>query len=241
MPDLRKIHNLTQALAEKRKATARPQAERSWYCIRNEGARAEVWIYDLIGDDGWGGGIAASTFAQELASISAPEIIVHLNSEGGSVFEGLAIYETLKQHPAAILMRVDALAASAASFIMMAGDRIEMARNARVMIHDAAVGYVAAAGNAKDLRAFAEEVISTADLLDDLSNNIADIYAERAGGDVEGWRERMSAETWFSAAQAIEAGLADAIIGEATPAETVAEDTPENFLEFAALIRKAWA
>lgn len=242
MRDFSRLQNL---VAVRHKQAVKAQ---SWYRIRNAGsAQADVYIYDLIGDDGWGGGISARDFAQDIQAVTAPEMVVHISSEGGSVFEGLAIYESIKQHPARVISSIDSLAASAASFIAMAGDHIRMARNARMMMHDAAVGYVAAAGNARDLRDFIVDVEEMAVLLDDISDNIADIYAQRAGGTVEEWRARMSKETWFSAAQALEAGLVDEIPGEGTaaPAESTTSE-PGDALDldaeaFAAMIREAWA
>src|SRR5690606_8034659 len=103
------------------------------------------------------------------------------------------------QHQAHVTVIVDSLAASIASVIAMAGDRVVMAKNATMMIHD---GHGLSIGNAADMR-------EMADLLDKVSDNIASVYAERAGGDVAEWRERMRAETWYSADEAVSAGLAD--------------------------------
>jgi ClpP class serine protease len=107
----------------------------------------------------------------------------------------------LRGHKAKITTVVDGIAASAASFIAMAGDEIVMNRNSELMIHDASGVCV---GNAKDMQAMHSD-------LERISNNIASIYAERSGGTVEDWRAAMLAETWYSADEAVEAGLADRV------------------------------
>lgn len=196
------------ALAERgRRMVTRPEnVGGEWYRIRNaDGDRAEVLIYGYIGD-AWDG-VTAASFRRELSDITAKRIDLHVNSEGGLVFDGIAIHAALRNHPAKVDVTVDGLAASAASFVAMAGDTIAVEKPARMMIHDAA-GLVI--GNAADMREFA-------DLLDELSDTIAGIYADRAGGSVAHWRGAMRAETWYSAADAVKAGLADKVAND-TPA-----------------------
>lgn len=174
------------------------QSGRDWYRIENsQGGPTVVDIFDEIGY--WG--VTAADFQRELAAVTAPEITVNLNSPGGEIFEGIAIYNALRSHPANVTIRVAGLAASIASVIAQAGDRVVMQPHSQMMIHD---GSGLAIGNAADMR-------EMADLLDRQSNNIAAVYAERAGGTVEEWRERMLAETWYSADEAVEAGLADEV------------------------------
>lgn len=160
----------------------------------------KVYIYDEIGF--WG--TSAEEFVQQLMTIATNKIHLHLNSPGGEVFDGVAIYNALKSHPAEVTVFVDALAASAASFIAQSGDKIVMTRNATMMIHD---GIGICIGNAQDMRA-------TGTILDKLSNNIADIYAQAAGGTVEEWRALMVEEMWYNASEAVEAGLADEVLDE---------------------------
>ena len=171
---------------------------RSWYRITNaaDSDEAEVMLYDEIG--GWFGSTADELIA-ELKGITAPRMRVRINSPGGSVFEGIAIANALRAHPANVTVQVDAIAASIASVIAMAGDRIEMAPNSMMMIHDASGLCL---GDASDMEEMAE-------LLDLISDNIADAYATRAGGTREQWRERMRAETWYLPEDAVENGLAD--------------------------------
>ncbi|MGW3186341.1 head maturation protease, ClpP-related [Streptomyces ardesiacus] len=177
---------------------APPPAEaRDWYRIRNATAldTAEVIIYDEIGE--WG--VTAKNFIDDLNQVKARNIDIRLNSGGGSVFEGLAIYQALRRHPANVTTYIDGIAASIASVIAMAGDRRVISRNGSMMIHEAS-GLTA--GNSKDMREMAE-------LLNRISQNLADVYAQRTGkGTASSWREQMRAESWFVGAEAVEAGLA---------------------------------
>ncbi|MEV0618550.1 head maturation protease, ClpP-related [Nonomuraea sp. NPDC050404] len=175
-----------------------------WYELKNLAADvAEVSIYDEIG--AWG--VTASEFCRDLQGVTARTLELHINSPGGDVWDGLAILNSLRQHPATVNVTIDGLAASAASFIAMAGDTVVMAPQSMFMIHEAS-GLVI--GNSQDMADMAA-------LLDKASANIAQVYAQRAGGDVEDWRAAMRAETWYSDREAVEAGLADAVLGEAEP------------------------
>ncbi len=180
-----------------------------WYEIKNEADIAEVLIYDEIGQYG----IEAKDFINELNKVKASSINVRINSRGGEVYDGFAIYQALKSHPARVNVTVDALAASIASVIAMAGDNIVMARNAELMIHD---GHVMASGDAASLT----EMV---DSLNRVSNNIASVYAERTNGNVDEWRNAMKKETWYSAEEAVAAGLADSIADSSRQARNVSE------------------
>lgn len=185
----------------------------TWYRIENKtkSAETDIYIYDEIGY--WG--VTAQSFVDDLRAVKNKKITVHINSPGGEVWDGLAIYDALKNHSAEVTVRVTAIAASAASFIAMAGDKIVIGRNAQMMIHDA---MAIAIGNPADMRAMA-------DLLDAQSDNIADIYARRAGGTKADWRTRMSANgtdgTWYFGQEAVDIGLAD----ETTDPDESTEDT----------------
>lgn len=174
-----------------------------WYHIRNvaedsdSDAATELLIYDEIGGSF---GISSDEFVQDLMGIKAKKIDVRINSPGGSVFDAIAIYNALIKHPAEITTYVDALAASAASIIAMAGDSVVMMVGSQLMIHDA-LGVEM--GNAKDMR-------EMADFLDRQSDNLATIYANK-GGDEQNWRELMLAETWMFAEEAVTMGLADSV------------------------------
>lgn len=179
-------------------------------------APAEIMIYGRIGGGGWfDDGISASDVAALLREAGPGPINVRINSGGGDVFDGIAIHSLLARHAGTVTAYVDGLAASAASFIMLAGDRIVSARNAFVMIHDA-MTYTY--GNA-DTHARAGELLGSA------SENIADMYAERAGEDVAFWRNAMTVNgedgTWYTGQEALAAGLVDEIT-------QVADDDTEN-------------
>lgn len=188
-----------------------------WYYIRNAaetdsseggsntGPGTEVFIYDEIGGSF---GVSADEFVQDLGKITDDNITVRINSPGGSVFDAVAIYNALIQHPANVTTRVDALAASAASIIAMAGDKVEMMVGSQLMIHDA-MGIEM--GNAKDMREMAT-------FLDKQSDNLASIYANK-GGDQQDWRALMLAETWMFAQEAVDFGLADSVFTRAVERE----------------------
>jgi ATP-dependent protease ClpP protease subunit len=187
----------------------------SWYRITNATSpdEAEVMLYDEVG--GWYGA-TADQFIADLRGITSPNLRVRVNSPGGSVFEGIAIANALRSHPANVTVQVDGIAASIASVIAMAGDRIEMAPNTMMMIHDASGVCL---GNAADMEEMAE-------LLDLISDNIADAYASRAGGTRDQWREAMRAETWYLPDAAVEAGLADEALSVPKPGEPVEPAEP---------------
>lgn len=173
-------------------------------CFRVENAskRAAVYVYDMIG----GLDSDASGFVKSLAGIKAPTMDLHINSPGGFVFDAVAMFEAVRAHPARVVTHIDGLAASAASFLALAGDEVEIAKGGRMMIHDAqGVGI----GSPAELREYA-------DLLDEVSNDLAGFYADRAGGKPAAWRAAMSATTWYSAQQAVDAKLADRIAGTTT-------------------------
>lgn len=174
-------------------------AANSWYRITNEaGAPTRVDIYDEIGGGGWfSTGVTAVDFVAELAGIVG-DLEVHINSPGGDVFDGLAIYNSLAQRPGNVTTVVDGLAASAASFIAQAGKQRVVSPGSMMMIHDAAG---VAFGNGSDMR-------EMADLLDKVSDNLASIYASHSGI-AEGWRDAMQKESWYTADEAVAAGLAD--------------------------------
>lgn len=168
-----------------------------------------ISILDQIGADFFGEGVTSKRVAAALRSIGAQDVIVEINSPGGDFFEGVAIYNALRAHPHKVTVRVIGIAASAASLIAMAGDRIEIGQAGFLMVHNA---WVAAQGNRHDLLAAAETIAPFDDAM-------AGVYSARAGierGAAAAW---LDAETWFSGEQAIEAGLADALL----PADAVQE------------------
>ncbi|WP_372352635.1 head maturation protease, ClpP-related [Streptomyces sp. KL116D] len=202
--------------AEKLRAQHGVEAQ-SWYRITNaaDPDEAELLLYDEVG--GWFGA-TADEFIADLRGITSPNLRVRINSPGGSVFEGIAIANALRSHPANVVIQVDSIAASIASVIAMAGDRVEMAPNSMLMIHDAAGVCL---GNASDMEEMAE-------LLGLISDNIADAYAARAGGTREQWRAAMQQETWYLPDDAIAAGLADEALAKPRTGEPVAPDEDDE-------------
>lgn len=176
-----------------------------WYRIENKAGANEVYIYDEIG----GFGMTSGSFLNELRALEG-DVAIHLNSPGGDVFDGLAIYQALKNRAGETVVHVDGLAASIASVIAMGADRVVMAPKAQLMIHE---GFTMAAGDAADMR-------KLADLLDKTSDNIASVYADKAGNTTEFWRNRMREETWYSADEALTAGLVDEVEGQAKKADS---------------------
>lgn len=200
--------------AERHRRTARPRAaliagRRDWFKIQNNAGTgvAQIHVYDEIGYYG----VTASDFVAQLSALDAQDIELHLNSPGGEIFDGVAIYNALRSHPANVTTYVDSLAASIASVIALAGDKVVMAPHSEMMIHNASGLCI---GNASDMRGLA-------DMLDRQSDKIAGIYAERAGGTVNQWRKAMDAESWYSAKEAVAAGLADEVSSGAPPLAAV--------------------
>lgn len=177
-------------------------SKQSWYRIANKTAdESDVYIYDEIG---WFG-ITANDFVQDLQAVAAKTINLHVSSPGGEVFDGIAIYNALKNHSATVNVTIDSLAASIASVIAQAGDKISIAKTASIMIHEPAG---MAWGDAATMRKLAEE-------LDMIGDTISEIYSDRAGDTPADWRSRMTDETWYRGQAAVDAGLADEVTGAA--------------------------
>lgn len=177
-----------------------PQPSESWFRMEASADKksADLYIMDEIG--GWWG-VTAQDFVKELMALDAEQINLHLNSPGGDVFDGVAIYNALRLHSAKVTVYVEGLAASAASFIAQAGDEVVMLRGSMMMIHDAST---IAWGDEKTM-------VDTASILSKISNSIADVYAQRAGGTMESWRDIMREEAWYTPEEAVAAKLADSV------------------------------
>jgi ATP-dependent protease ClpP protease subunit len=170
----------------------------SWYTIRARASGTEVLIYDEIGAYG----VSAKGFLAELGAVSDDaRIDLRLNSPGGSVFDAVAIYNALKRHAGDITVWIDGIAASAASYIAMAGDTVVMPENAFLMIHDPS-GLVM--GTADDMRSMAEA-------LDKVKNSLVQGYAARSSKPSYEIATLMAAETWLDASDALDLGFADRI------------------------------
>ena len=175
---------------------------KKWFEIINKADKAEIWIYEQIGEDFWtGGGVTAKSFQKELAGIKASQIDLHINSPGGEVFDGITIYNLIKQHPANVTAYIDGLAASIASVIALAGDTVIMAENALFMIHNP---WGFAMGDATEMR-------KTADLLDKVGGSLVTAYASKSGKSDDEISVLMDSETWMTAQEAKDAGFIDEI------------------------------
>ena len=162
----------------------------------------ELDVYDIVGGGWFYGGITAQAVRDRLKrSPNAKTIRLRMNSEGGEVFEGVAIYNLLNEHPARVEVTIDALCASIATIIACAGDEIRMADSAWFMIHNP---WVRMGGESKDLR-------RQADVLDGMAEQFAAIYHARTGLSVEQLREKMDAETWMKASEAKALGFVDVV------------------------------
>ncbi len=185
---------------------------KTWYQIQAKNkagkATADISIHDEIGL--WG--ISASAFLRDLRGMGdVDEINLSIHSPGGDVLDGWAIYNGLKNSRAKITARVEGLAASMASVILMAADVVEIPKNAYVMIHNP---WGLAVGDAEEMR-------DTADLLDKLGNGLVRAYVDRTGNDEVQVREWMDAETWMDGEEAVARGFATKLLGEVAMAASV--------------------
>lgn len=184
----------------------------------------EIFLYDEIGPAFWGM-IDAATVIETLDAMQGRRVTIRINSPGGSVDEGVAIYNALQRHNGGVDVAIDSLAASAASFIAMAGESITIAKNAMVMIHSP---WTLAIGNSTELR-------NQADILDKYNENLVGIYADRSGKSSEEILGILADETWYTAQEAVESGFADQVGNlvvdeQASVAAGRYKKTPKNFL-----------
>ena len=178
---------------------------RNWYEIKALKDKGEVWIYEMIGEDFWsGGGVTAKNFQKELSALKVSQIDLHINSPGGDVFDGITIYNLIKNHPAEVTTYIDGLAASIASIIALAGNKVIMAENALFMIHNP-MGHTQ--GTAEDMR-------KTADILDKVAETLIGTYVSKTGSTDAFIEALLDAETWMTADEALEAGFIDEIGAE---------------------------
>lgn len=178
--------------------------------IKNQSeTEVEIIIYSQIGQDWFGDGVSAKSFSDELKKVSASvtTLNVRINSPGGDVFDGITIYNRLKQHKAKKIVYIDGLAASIASIIALAGDEIKMGEGALYMIH---LPWTWAVGNRTELD-------NTVNRLMDVEEQMLSIYAKRSKMDRSEIRALLEAETWMDADTAIEHGFVDSKVEESMP------------------------
>jgi len=181
----------------KKRSIFKPKASGTYKVSAGKNDEATIYLYDEI--SWWG--IQAEQFVKDLNAIDKKTIHLRVNSPGGSVFDGAAIFNAIKQHPSKIIAHIDGLAASIASIIVMAADEIRAAENSFLMIHDP---WSIVIGTAEMMR-------DEADLLDKVSGVLIKAYMEQSGKEEEEIRALMAAETWFTGEEALEAGFVDAL------------------------------
>ncbi|QGW16688.1 MULTISPECIES: head maturation protease, ClpP-related [Leclercia] len=169
-----------------------------------------ISIFDVIGADYWGEGVTASRIAGALRSLGGADVTVNINSPGGDMFEGLAIYNLLREYDGKVTVKVLGLAASAASIIAMAGDDVQIGRGAFLMIHNC---WVYAMGNRHDLAQIAAD-------MEPFDKAMSDIYQARSGLDADTVDAMMDSETYIGGSEAVEKGFADSLLS----ADEIADD-----------------
>ncbi|QRF55748.1 head maturation protease, ClpP-related [Variovorax paradoxus] len=175
------------------------------FFAKTSGKRGEIYVYDAIGGGFFSEGVTAKSFAESVKALGDVKALdIYINSPGGSVFEGLAIYNQIKRFDGEKIVHIDGIAASIASVIAMAGDEVRIAANGTIMIHDP---WGMAMGTAADMRKQADSLDKVRDVL--LENYVARTGAKR--DDVSAW---MSAETWMNADEAVERGFATSKVEE---------------------------
>ena len=189
----------------------------SWFRIHAEAkGEVEVGIYDYIGQ----GGFTSQQLLNALRPYAKRNLHIRVNSGGGDVFEGITIFNQLRQHHGTVRVTIDGLAASAASVIAMAGSQISMHPTSFMMIHNA---WGMVVGDAHEMRAMA-------DVLEKVSNQIAQVYASRTTQSVDQIQAWMADEAWMTAEESATRGFADVILGDSEPgaeAEAQAAVKPE--------------
>lgn len=169
-----------------------------------------ISIFDVIGADYWGEGVTANRIAGALRSLNGADVTVNINSPGGDMFEGLAIYNLLREYDGKVTVKVLGLAASAASIIAMAGDEVQIGRGAFLMIHNC---WVYAMGNRHDLAQIATDMAP-------FDKAMSDIYQARSGLDAATVDKMMDGETYIGGSEAVEKGFADSLLS----ADEIADD-----------------
>jgi ATP-dependent Clp protease, protease subunit len=183
------------------------------WSIRNaaDDDHAEIKLYAEVGESWWFESVTAQEFTDELDQLDVSSITLRINSPGGSVFDGVAMYSALRSHRAKVTSVVEGLAASIASIVMLAGETVQISDAAMVMIHNP---WGMAVGDATDMR-------KTAQTLDEIRDVMVGVYAKKTGRSTAEIVEALDAETWLSAQKALDFGIVDQVLGDGE------EDTPD--------------
>jgi ATP-dependent Clp endopeptidase proteolytic subunit ClpP len=189
-------------IAEASQTADRP-SPRIDFRAQEDSDESEVLLYDFIGFDLFDEGWTAQKFAEELNRIKGTKkLTVRINSPGGDVWDGMAIYNMLSDFASETRVVIEGIAASAASLVAMAGDTVDAYETSQLMIHDA---WTLVMGNAQELR-------EVADVLDRIDGQIADVYAAQSGTPAKAWREIMDQDSYLTAQEAKDKGLVDTVI-----------------------------
>jgi len=182
-----------------------------WYEIKNKADKAEIWLYEMIGKDFFTeDGITSKEFQKEISAINQKQIDLHINSPGGSVMDGIGIYNLIKNHPAHVTTFIDGWAASIASIIALAGDEVVMAENGSFMIHNPE-GTAILRGDADFIETESQKVTAA---LRQITDSMIGTYMAKSGKTDPEIRELLKKETWMTAKQAKEFGFIDEIAEE---------------------------
>lgn len=168
----------------------------------------ELFLYDIIGPADFGM-IDSGAVIADLKRAGGRDITVRINSPGGDVIEGRAIYNALRQYPGSVSVSIDSAAYSIAGYIAMAGQSVAIAKNAMLMLHNP---YTVAIGNAEELR-------KAAGVLDKYTDTVLAAYADKSGKSADEVRAILDAETYYTASEAVDEGFADEITGEVLAAD----------------------
>lgn len=189
-----------------------------FYDIKAKADEAEIYIYDFIGEDLFSEGVTAKAFADELKALKGKALTVRINSPGGSVWDGMAIHSQLSQHQAPVTVKIEGLAASIASVIALAGDRVEIAEGGFMMIHDP---WTMAMGTVDNL-------MQAAAMLEKIKGSIVEIYAKKTKKPYDEIAAMMAAETWMTGAEAVVLGFADSVMDTVKP-QSMAKFDLQNY------------
>lgn len=192
------------------------------YDFKNEAESISLKLYDTIGDDGWGGGITTSYIEEELENAQNKPLNVYINSYGGEVFEGFAIYNILKRYGGYKTIYIDGIAASIASVIAMSGNKVVMNEASMMMIHNASGVCI---GNAEDMK----KVVQA---LEEINDVIKDVYMAKTNLSEEKINELMSNETFMSAKECVELGFADEVLNNNENTENNVKNSLEDMKNF---------
>ena len=171
--------------------------------LKAESTPDTVYLYDMIVDDDYWGGISAASLIAQIQAVKGDTLHLRINSPGGDVFAARCVEQALRECKAQVVVHIDGLAASAATFLVMAGDKTIIAPGGMMMIHKA---WTMACGNSDDLMGMAA-------VMDKIDKTIAETYAAKTGMELDELMDMMTAETWMTAQEAFTHGFVDAVAG----------------------------